>query len=322
MKRTDFEEFFAKSWNELQNEAWQVRKNNHQNSIAFAAPSSKHYDSEEYENNPNEFIALSVTGKHCKLQCEHCKGKMLRAMRSVVSPAQMVALGEKYKALGCRGVLISGGAELTGEVPLKPFFPAIKKLKQLGFKVIVHTGFLSRETARELRECQVDQVLIDVIGHESTLKEVYHLDKDPAEYETILKYCHELGLTVAPHIVIGLHYGQLKGELEALYQITKAQVPVIVLVVLNPLKGTPMAGTNGVEVEKIGKLIAIARIFNPGAKVSLGCALPAGLKKRQIEDLALQAGVNTISYPAMDTVAKAKELGLGTSFSSLCCSLL
>jgi biotin synthase-related radical SAM superfamily protein len=50
------------------------------------------------------------------------------------------------------------------------------------------------------------------------------------------------GLRFVPHIVLGLHYGRFLGEHRALEMLTRYPVSTIVLVVLMPLAGTPMAG--------------------------------------------------------------------------------
>ena len=293
----------------------------HMNTIAFAAPSPKYYEIEDYKNDSNTFINVSVTGTKCALRCEHCKGELLKSMHSAVDSSELVSLGERFVKKGCEGVLISGGADANGEVPLKNMAVGLKKLKQLGLKVIVHSGLISEETAHILKECGVDQVLTDVIGDTKTAQKVYHLDKTPEHFGNALRTMVEAGLNIAPHIVIGLDYGRIIGELEALYQVISSSSQTIVFVVLNPLPNTPMFGLEPPPVNKVGKIMALARIFNPKAKIMLGCAKPPK-DKEIIEKLALNAGVNAIAYPAEETVYLAKDKGLDPFFSPLCCSLL
>ncbi len=63
--------------------------------------------------------------------------------------------------------------------PWKDSSHRLKVLKEKNpqFKVIVHTGLIRREIAEELKEAGVDQILIDVIGDEDTIHEVYHLEQ-------------------------------------------------------------------------------------------------------------------------------------------------
>lgn len=306
----------------LLTQAWAMRKLHHDASIAFAAPGAKHYEVACYKNNADLFAVVSVTGTSCALQCDHCKGKLLESMYEVKDSSELARLGEKLIARGCQGVLISGGADEKGEVPLLGFAEGIAALKQMGLKVIVHTGLVHADTAHMLKECQVDRILLDVVGDRKTIREVFHLDRSPADFGQTLELVHTMGLPVAPHLVVGLYYGQFQGEMEALYQICRVHPPVIVIVVLNPLPGTPMAKVAGPVPEEAARVIAAARILNPEAKIMLGCAKPPGKKKKKIERLALRAGVNSIAYPAEETINYASELGLEPSFSPLCCCLL
>ena len=56
------------------------------NRIVFHAPGLKRYQTSEYEqHNEIEFVAISVTGEACSLNCEHCKTGVLRGMRDLSS---------------------------------------------------------------------------------------------------------------------------------------------------------------------------------------------------------------------------------------------
>ncbi|WP_366922612.1 hypothetical protein MFMK1_003081 [Metallumcola ferriviriculae] len=312
---------YQNSLEDLMEKAWKTRVKYHVNTIAFAAPSPKYYEIENYKNDSNTFINVSVTGDKCALRCEHCKGNLLKSMHSAESSNELISLGESFVKKGCKGMLISGGADANGEVPLKYVASGIKELKRMGLKVIVHTGLISEETARILKECEVDQVLTDVIGDRKTAQKVYHLDKTPEYFGNALRIMVEAGLNIAPHIVIGLDYGRVLGELEALYQVTNSNAQTIVLVVLNPLPNTPMSSIEPPQLGEVGKIIALARILSPKAKIMLGCAKPPK-HKEIIERLALNAGVNAIAYPADETVSLAKDRNLHSYFSPLCCSLL
>jgi uncharacterized radical SAM superfamily protein len=150
---------------------------------------------------------------------------------------------------------------------------------------------------------------------------VLHLDRTPEDYAETLALLRELGLPVAPHVVIGLHYGQLRGELRALDMVRQAGADVIVLVVLRPLRHTPMEGLPSVAPEVVGRLAAVARLDNPETPLTLGCARPSGEAKVAIERYAVLAGVNVVAYPDPQTVRLAGEMGLRASFFERCCTL-
>ncbi len=307
---------------ELTDEAWRVRMSHFPPRLFASAPGAKRYRNAFYGNHPQHFVNLTVTGDACALKCDHCQGKLLRSMVPVSDPAELVSRAADLRRGGATGVLLSGGCSADGSVPLDEHLEAIAKVKEMGLTVLVHGGLLERETARRLKDAGVDQVLLDVIGDEATIREVYHLDRRPDDYRRTLEILREEGLDAVPHIVLGLHYGRLGGEYQALEMITAAQPAHIVLVLLQPLPGSPMEAmpvTAGVE---LGRLAAIARLLNRTIPISLGCARPAGEGKNDLEVSAVAAGVNGVAYPLEDTVRYARGRGLEVEFAEVCCSLL
>ncbi len=315
------EELFGRPWEELQAAAWAVRQRHHAPVLALAVPGNKGYHTEDYENTPHRFANVSVTGRRCLLMCEHCRGHLLEGMMPAETPEKLLSLGQRLVERGCHGVLVSGGADAEGAVPLLPFLPAIARLKEWGLQVIVHTGLVDRQTAEGLRAAGVDQVLFDVVGDEETIRQVLHLERTVQDYAEALALLGETGLAVAPHVVIGLHFGQLRGELAALEIIRRVGAAVVVLVVLRALPGTPMAGLKGVNAEAVGRLAAVARLLHPTTPLTLGCARPAGPVKVEMERRALLAGVNAIAYPDPLTVHLAEAQGLQSRFVESCCTL-
>ena len=312
---------FRRPWEELQAAAWQVRQRHHPADLVFAVPGAKRYQTEHYRNTLHRFASVSLTGRQCALQCEHCRGQLLAGMLPASTPDALLALGRRLIEQGCQGLLISGGADADGAVPLKPHLHAIARLKEWGLRVIVHTGLLDRETAEGLKAAGVDQVLFDVVGDVATIRQVLHLDRSPDDYAETLAMLRDVRIPVAPHVVIGLHWGQLRGELAALETISRIGAEVVVLVVLRPLPHTPMADVPVVEPETVGRLAAVARLLNPTVPLTLGCARPAGMIKIEMERRAVLSGVNAVAYPDPATVRLAEELGLNTSFVESCCTL-
>jgi uncharacterized radical SAM superfamily protein len=193
---------------------------------------------------------------------------------------------------------------------------------QMGLKVLVHSGLINRETATGLKGAGVDRVLIDVIGDKNTVRQVYHLNQQPDDYLQSMLFCREAGLNIAPHVVIGLHYGQIRGEWRAMEMIKQAEPETIILVILTPACGTAMADIQPPPIEEVAEVMATARVLNPGTPITLGCARPPGQYKRQVEIKAVDCGVNGIAYPDEATVTYAKSKGLKTMFTEECCSLI
>lgn len=302
-------------------EAWTVKTKRDQQ-ISFFMPGSKLYSNQFYTNQRQSFVNISITGTACSCRCDHCGGKLLETMIPATSPEQFMQLAQRLHSRNCQGILVSGGANRKGEVPLLSFIEAIKYAKDLGLKIVVHTGLLNNEIAQGLKHANVDQVLIDVIADKDTIKSVYHLSLEPQDYLTALQIGQKNGLPLAPHVVIGLHYGEVKGEYKALDMIKQVNPNAVVLVVITPQPGTVMENIELPNLEQVTDVIAYARHLFPQKPVTLGCARPYGLYKRELEKIAVDCGLDGIAYPDEATFTYAQEKGLAIKISEQCCSLI
>lgn len=319
---TSINELRNRSQEDLLEMAWDIRVKNFDPTLTVSAPSAKTYITDHFRNKRNKFVNISLTGTNCELNCEHCKRKLLDSMLPATTPSKLIELGDGLVEKNCEGVLLSGGALATGGVPLEQFYDAIMHLKQIGLKVIVHTGLVEEQVAHNLKASGVDQVLIDIIGDAATIREVYHLDKTPDDFDKSLRFLNGANLSTAPHIVIGLHFGTIKGEYNAIEIISRNNPDVIVLVVLSPIYDTPMYGSALPSAEEIARIASITRIKNPETPVTLGCVRPPGSDKLQTEKLLIRAGVNGITYPMDETIDFGESLGLKMKFRETCCSML
>jgi len=197
----------------------------------------------------------------------------------------------------------------------------MKKIKEeLGLKIIIHTGIISKEMAQNLRDAGVDAALIDVIGSDETIQEIVNSDLHIENYEASLKNLYDSGIAFVPHVIVGLHYGALRGELNALKMISKYSPSSLVVIALIPLKGTPLENCNPPTPESIAQILATAKIMLPSVPLSLGCMRPTGRHRIQTDILAVKAGVNAIAFPEKEAIELAKSLGLKVEFSYECCS--
>jgi len=312
------------SLKELQEEAFRLRKTHFGKELTFSIPGTISYHDNTFPFQKDRFAAISITGNHCDLRCGHCKGKILESMIPAEDPETLLQIFERQKSHGALGVLISGGANQNGEVPLKRFVPSIRAIKEKDpqFKVIVHTGLVQKETAKELKEARVDQILIDVIGDNDTIREVYHLNKRVEDYEEALWMLKEMGHRLAPHIIIGHHFGEIRGEWKALEMVTQVGVETIVLVVIKPLHPSMKHKFKIPKPEETSKISAIARVLNPTIPIRMGCIRPAHPWKAKMEKGFIDSGINTIAYPLQGTIDYAKDIGLETKFIEMCCSLI
>jgi len=315
-------DLIQRSLRDLQAEAFRIRRENFGDELTFSVPGVISYHSDEVLSPKNRFAAISVTGKQCVLQCSHCRGKLLESMIPAETPDALFQITDRLRSEGALGVLISGGADQHGEVPLERFIPAIAWIKQKdpGFRVICHTGLLQKETAVRLKEAGVDQILIDVIGDDDTIREVYHLNKRVEDYEETLMMLKGMGHRLAPHVIIGHHFGEIRGEWRALEIISRIGVETIVLVIFKPI--VSIGRITLPHPDDVSRMAAVARILNPSTPIRMGCIRPAHPWKGEMEKGFINSGVNTIAYPLQGTIEYAKQIGLKTSFVEMCCSLI
>ncbi|NHI83523.1 MAG: radical SAM protein [Candidatus Thorarchaeota archaeon] len=275
------------------------------------------------QESPHAFTSLSVTGTSCALGCEHCKGRLLAGMQDVKTPERLLEKCRRLKELGARGVLISGGATIEGHVPLLEFGNAIRIVKEeLGLNVVVHTGLVDRETASILKEAHIDAAMLDIIGDEETASTVYRLKNGPDRMKESLEILHETGIPTAPHVLVGLNYGKIAGEIAALNIISQYHPSAVVIIALIPARQTPMAKVEAPSPEIVGRVLTVARLGMPKVPVVLGCARPLGQHKIESDKYAIMSGANGVAYISQEGVDFAKTMNLKPVFSDECCSLV
>jgi uncharacterized radical SAM superfamily protein len=287
----------------------------------FYAPSFMYYKTSYYHSSPTDFPTISVTGKACALACKHCGGRVLETMYPVSSPEELLELCRKLWRKGALGCLLSGGCMPDGSVPIRRFIDTIAKIKRdLDLTILVHTGIVDSDTAKALKESKVDTALIDVIGSSETMKEIYKLDVTVGDYDNSLKALNDAGIAFVPHVIVGLHYGKLKGELEALDMISRYKPSALVIIAFTPVRGTEMQNTKPPRPLDITRVIAVARLMLPQTPLVLGCMRPKGEHRAETDVLAVKAGVDAIAFPSEEAIRFAECQGYELSFSSYCCS--
>jgi hypothetical protein len=292
--------------------------------IVFHAPGLRRFKTSEYGGqDATRFASISVTGAECALTCEHCKTHVLAGMTPLPKfDGSLFDLCCELAERGARGVLVSGGCDRHGRVPLLRHLPDLSRARrELGFTIRVHPGLPDEETVAGLAEVGIDGAMVDIIGDDATIRVVYHLDTTTAEYEATLERLERHGVPAAPHIILGLHFGRMRGEWKALEMIARHARRILVLVILTPLSGTPMVGVTPPPVPEIAGFFALARQRLPETPVMLGCARPLGEVKIEIDRAAVDAGLNGIAYPAEGVITYARERGFAPKFVDACCGV-
>ncbi|MHA2026706.1 MAG: radical SAM protein [Candidatus Thorarchaeota archaeon] len=308
---------------EWMNQGFKERKNVFGNELLCYSPTAYPYKIKDHKQvSPDNFVSLSVTGTSCSLKCEHCDGHLLKGMESTVTPETLFERCKQIKKKGGEGVLISGGSDSEGYVPLERFGDAIKLVKsELEIEVVVHTGLVSEQTAQALAEAKIDAAMLDIIGDERVSREVYHIENGPDKMRQSLNILESHKIPTVPHVLVGLDYGKLGGELEALEMIAQGSPAAVVIIALSPVRKTAMEGVAPPSPEDIGRILTIARLGMRDSPLLLGCARPMGQHKIDTDLVAIKSGTNGIALISQEGVDMARSLDLDPVFLDVCCSL-
>ncbi len=260
------------------------------------------------------FTPVSLTGTKCSLKCRHCSTYYLRHMLDGSEDVYSVAcrLAEK----GAKGILLSGGSNRKGSVELYKHAEEIRKIKQKGLRISVHTGIVRKASMLS----DIDMALVDVIGDNETISEILGIDAKVTDYEASLKELSSAGIPFAPHIIVGLYHGKLKGEFKALEMLRRFNPQVVVIVVLIPTKGTVFEGITPPKIEDVVRVITRAReMFD--VPISLSCVRPGGRYRSKLDHYAVLSGIDRIAVPSRSAYMTCRELGLNIiEMSKVCCT--
>ena len=292
--------------------------------IRFSTPTFKEYESSELEGcGKNSFPAFSITAGACGLNCDHCQKKILEPMIPATKPEM---LDDKVRHLvatqGLNGFLLSGGSNRKNEIPYARYMPVVEGLKRdfPDLKIAVHTALLDERRAREMEAAGVDTVMMDVIGAQETIEQVYKLKRPVEDFEKTLAALTSTSMEVTPHIVVGLHYGRILGEANALDMVSRYDVNALVLVVIMPFYAKPGTFVTPATAD-VGRIFLEARDRLAQQQVLLGCARPPGMHKRVTDAYAIMAGLDGIAFPADGAVSVAHTIGRPFEQAHSCCSI-
>ncbi|MGD9869161.1 MAG: radical SAM protein [Hyphomicrobiales bacterium] len=292
--------------------------------IRFSTPTFKEYSSNEIKGcGKNSFPAFSITAGGCALMCDHCQAKILEPMIPATNPEM---LDRKVRDLvmlqDLQGFLLSGGSNRRNEIAYERYLPVVEKLKHdfPHLKIAIHSALLDERRARLMESAGVDTAMMDVIGAQDTIRDVYHLDRPVEDFEATLAALCSTSMEVVPHIVVGLHYGRLLGEANALDICARHGIHSLVLVVIMPFYAKDGTFATPATADA-GRIFLEARSRLADKPVLLGCARPPGMHKRVTDAYAVMAGLDGIAFPADGAVAVSRAIGRPYHQEHACCSI-
>jgi len=235
-------------------------------------------------------------------------------MAPALSPSELYSLAEESAKAGAKGMLISGGCDATGQVPIFEYLDIIKNIKEnIDISVNIHTGFIALANIPELRGKGIDVISFDVIGSPEVVQEIYGLDLGPDYFGKALAAFRESGLRVVPHVTAGLDMGGDSGEEEALRIIARHDVP---FVVINALMGS---GAEEKSAARLLEVLRLARDILPNTTaLGLGCMRPRG--DIIPPELVKELGIAAVAMPSKNLIRGLQALGMDIKMRDGCCA--
>ncbi|MEM7385087.1 MAG: biotin synthase BioB [Verrucomicrobiota bacterium] len=243
---------------------------------------------------------LSIKTGGCSEDCSYCaqssryqtgvdSEKLLERETVMAHARQARENGSTRFCMGAAWRGVRGGTRRFDEV-----VKIIEDVSELGMEVCVTLGELGESEARRLKEAGVT-----AYNH--------NIDTSPEHYPNIVSThtfddrlktianVQKAGMAVCSGGILGLGEGETDRlrMLEVLSELDPQpeSVPINSLV---PIPGTPLAEANPVDSFELIRLIAVARISMPRAKVRLSAGREG--MNREMQALCFFAGANSIFY--------------------------
>ncbi|UCE75147.1 MAG: hypothetical protein JSV56_05435 [Methanomassiliicoccales archaeon] len=258
---------------------------------------------------PRRTRPLSITGETCALSCSHCNGHYLKHMKNFCSDSEVTSNVVK-------SYLISGGCDSEGAVPLKDHLDILKNLSKK-YNVIAHTGLIKEEDV-PLISPYIHAASFNFIGEDSTIREVYNLKKTALDFiQSYVALRKEV--RTFPHITIGIHRGEVKGEYHALDELSKLGAEALVFNVFIPTPGTEYENAKPPSLNDIQDVLSYAKKKMNKTPLYLGCMRPSGRFREQLDEMCVSMGMDRIVMPSKGAQGLAESLGLEILTSEECC---
>ncbi len=243
-----------------------------------------------FGNQVQLYFLMNAKSGLCPEDCTYCS-------QSKVSEAQI----PKYNLLSREKVM--QGAEAASELNAKTYclvisargptdremaavtsiVPEIKKRYDL--KVCACLGLLSAEQARQLKAAGVDRVNHNVNTSGSFYEEICTTHTYQDRIDT-LRNVRAAGIELCSGGIVGMGESQ-QDVVQMAFELRELQVQSIPVNFLNPIEGTPLEGTTGLNPRYCLKVLAMFRLVNPASEIRV--AGGRELHLRSLQPLGLYA---------------------------------
>ena len=242
-------------------------------------------------------------------------------MPDVSTPDKLREFAVKLDERNGTGMLVSGGSTPEGRVPLDSFIPTLRWIKDNTDLILnIHTGLVNKSEASSIAYTGADIASVDLVGSDDTIRRVYGLDASFLDYTESLYVLKDAGMNVAPHVTLGLDFGEIVGEDDALTAALSMEPEVVVINALIPTPGTGMADVKPPSHETIIGFFKKAIEYDADIQVSMGCMRPRN-NKPELEKAAIIAGIHRLAIPSNSTLRWIEEQKIETRIIYGCCAI-
>ncbi|MCX7845028.1 MAG: radical SAM protein [Dictyoglomaceae bacterium] len=262
---------------------------------------------------PKKTLPLSITGELCELQCDHCKGHYLRGM------IPLSEIEKKIQNNNYKSILVSGGFDFNGKLSNIPV-NILEDLKKKGFKLNYHLGLIKKENIKNIMGI-IDEVSFDLILDDEIIKSIFHLNKTAEDFKKTFKLLNKY-FSVSPHIVLGLNWGKIEKEYEAIEFLSRFNPIKIIFIIFTPIKNTPMGHISPPPINMLKKFFLFIKEKMPKVNLYLGCVRPSGNYREKLDLLAYEMGFKAIVNPHPKVLEYLKKSNLIEDYFYECCAFL
>ena len=253
-----------------------------------------------------KFPSVSITGEKCELMCKYCMGKYLKGMIRIKTPYELWSIAKGLKRRNAVGMLISGGFDRKGKLPVEPFFSTIKRIKrELDMIISIHPGLVDKDMAVKMRRSGIDVVDYELVLDPIVIKEVMNLSREPDDFIKSLEVLVREGPPhIAVHIPLGMRFGKVFKENEAVEIASEICDSMLTFLVFIPTKGTPMENIPPPNAEEV--IEVIKRTRKKIKEIVLGCMRPPELKDTLDPVLIEKKLIDRIAVPRRRIIEEFK----------------
>jgi uncharacterized radical SAM superfamily protein len=234
-------------------------------------------------------------------------------MLHIEDPAGMVRLVDDILASEGNGMLVSGGCDPSGRVPVLRMEDPIRYASGKGLKVNVHAGFLNERDAECLVAAGVTAFSADIHQDPMVIRNVLNLDVSPSAYADSVDNILKAGGTPAVHLTAGFGTADLSLSADL---VRNKGLKDVILLALVPTKGTI---TEDTLISEDAIVDSARMLIGMGFGVTLGCMRPR--VHRNLEIRCILEGVRRIANPSRGTISWAKENGFTVVERRMCCCI-